>query len=660
MDKLLTFPGKSEKGIFAFVVDTEHNFLTKTAAEYHPEIASYLRSARKIPGKTQILLTALGAGEWWGDNANGDYFPELELAPKTPDWGHKSFETHAKIYKHHVNKDPLASFGDVNLAVYNDRYHRVELIVILDDAKAPDIAARMANGDYPDWSMGCRVPYDVCNVCGNKAKKSSEYCDDLKYYMGRIPPGQTKKAYAINIKPRFFDISQVLIGADRIAKTLQKVASTGLAPTISSAVLAEKMAASDKSAEIQKEIPASGVAPASQESVDTLVQSIPEIKAQEKAMPTEVLDRLGRFNLSDVMSTLSMLGILPKPQEFQRILLVSIGKKPIADQLDQHNMAFDPMMVPDAQPAHLKLLDISPDRFRPEIMSMMNPFMEGRSYMAPHLGRRVIMIEKNASEENLPNFIKWSAEDERKPLSIIPIMALAAGLYAALSQKAGPAVAGNLDKLIINHPGLAAMLAIGTPMIFNSVVGQKKSGQFDASGEPQSSDTVDVAKRIEEMRQKPYTKIAAQLGPASKRIFLGIPAAYMASGVLQKQRQMNPHDQEGRTKAFVRKYPDVIGSALAVDALAGEKGSHGVLKHVVPKAEGLFRKGMSAMSKAAQEDPFLKTASANDFISNSLIWPLASGGANLPAKVMGGLFDQAVLEVSKKVLSKKNQSNKIT
>lgn len=659
MDKLLLFPGKSERGIFTYVIDTELHHLTKTAAEYHPEIAQYIRTAQAITGKTQILLTALGAGEWWGCNVNGDYFPEGALSHPGDDFGHKTFETTAKIYKHHVNKDPKASYGDVRLAVYNDRYHRVELIVILDNAKAPDIVERINNGDYPEWSMGCRVPYDVCSICSNKARTAKEYCEHLKYYMGRIHPGTGKQAYAINTRPKFFDISQVLIGADKIAKTLRKVASAGERSAISSAILAEKMAVSAKSAEIQKEVPATSVAPASQEAIDTLTQSIPEIKAQEKALPTDVLDRLGRFNLSDVMSTMSMLGILPKPQEFQRIILISIGKKPMADQLDKHAMCFDPMMVPDAKLAHMKLLDISEDRFRPEIASILDPYMADRSYMATHLGPRLIAMEKNGSEDQpLPQFIKWGEEDERKPISIIPIMALAAGLYAALGQKAGPVVAGGLDKLIMKHPALAAALAISAPMIFNSVVGPRRTGQHDAAGEPQNSDTVDIAKRIEEMRQKPYTKTATQLGPATKRLFLGIPAVYMASGILQKQRQMNPHEQEGRVKAFIRKYPDLIGSALAVDAMAGSRGTHGLLKNTVPKVEGLFRKGLSAMGKVAEEG-VLKTASAHDFISNSLIWPLAAGGANLPAKVMGGLFDQAVLEVSKKVLSNKKQGTKI-
>ena len=158
IDKLLIFPGKTDKGIFTFVIDAEQQYLEKTAAQYNPVISSYIHNAKPIPGKTQILLTALGAGEFWGCNVNGDYFTESGLANPSDLYSHKTFERYAKAYKHHINKDPSKGYGDVALAVYNPIYHRVELIVVIDNARAPDIAEQMENGDYPEWSMGCLRP----------------------------------------------------------------------------------------------------------------------------------------------------------------------------------------------------------------------------------------------------------------------------------------------------------------------------------------------------------------------------------------------------------------------------------------------------------------------------------------------------------------------
>jgi hypothetical protein len=183
LDKLLTFPGKSDRGIFTYVIDAERSYLEKTAAAYHPTISAYINNAKTIKGKTQILLTALGAYEYWGANVNGDAFFETALAHEGQDYGYKTFETYA-----HVNKDPNAAYGDVSLSVYNPVFHRVELIVLLDNAKAADIVTGIESGEYPDWSMGCRVPFDVCMNCGNKAPTRKQYCECLKYYLGRIHP----------------------------------------------------------------------------------------------------------------------------------------------------------------------------------------------------------------------------------------------------------------------------------------------------------------------------------------------------------------------------------------------------------------------------------------------------------------------------------------
>src|SRR5512135_3518387 len=118
MDKLLLFPGADSKGVYTFLIEQEKGHLVKTAAEYHPTIAAYIRNAKTIPGKTQILLTALGAFEYWGNNRNGDSFPEESLAHEGDEYGYKTFEKYAKIYKHHINKDPKAAYGEVPLAVY--------------------------------------------------------------------------------------------------------------------------------------------------------------------------------------------------------------------------------------------------------------------------------------------------------------------------------------------------------------------------------------------------------------------------------------------------------------------------------------------------------------------------------------------------------------
>lgn len=66
----------------------------------------------------------------------------------------------------------------------------------------------------------CRVPYDICNCCEKKASTPANYCDHLKHNMLQYLPEFKKYAFAINDKPKFFDISAVEKPADRIAHYL--------------------------------------------------------------------------------------------------------------------------------------------------------------------------------------------------------------------------------------------------------------------------------------------------------------------------------------------------------------------------------------------------------------------------------------------------------
>ncbi|MCJ7520611.1 MAG: hypothetical protein MUP21_00065 [Dehalococcoidia bacterium] len=665
MDKRLIYAGKSEKGVFTHLIDAERSYLEKTAAQYHPTIASYINSAKPIRGKTQILLTALGAGEWWGDNANADYFAESELAHAGPEYGYQTFEQWARVYKHHLNKDLNNSYGTVPLSIYNPEFHRCELIILLDNHKAPDIQARIENGDYPDWSMGCKIPYDICNICGNKAPSRKQYCEHAKYYLGQIHPATQKKVFLFNIKPRFFDISYVLLGADRIAKTLLKVAHAR--PSyygMSSAALAEKLAERAKRATIEKTIPADDATPpGSQEmlaNARALLESIPEVKAREPALPRRTLDELAEMPLHSSLSTMAMLGIAPKPQEFQRLFLISKGLRQLADALDAKNVCFDPMMASDNP--DMSAVDIDGKHVNERAVSLLSPHMEDRSYASPFLGRRMIlMIKSGAEEQPLPIFIKDAADGgERKPLGILPVMIAAAGAYAAFSRKAPAGSLQGIDKLLQSNAGLglAAALGIGLLSVFHHTLGPKIKGQLRMDRQ-ENPDANDIFARIEERKQKPYLKLGGvqHLGTAAKRLFLGIPVAYMASGVLQKHRDMNPSDREGRAKSFLRQNPDIVSGGLIADAMLSARGggTHKMLKDL----KSVFKKAAEAADDIMSTD-FAKTADAQDFLASAVTWPLAIGNANLPGRIAGGLFDQAVLELSHKFVKsrqKKPQSH---
>lgn len=228
-------------------------FVKRAGAEFVEKVSNIKFAADEVP----VHLIAIGATEDYGPNRNGDGFSR-ETCKKD----HSTFEKLARFYRDHANKNPAKSFGMVKASYYNEPMKRIELICALNGTKeAADrngglIADRelekLASGKDIPVSMACKIPYDICSSCGNKARTRAEYCDSidngghckaggLKHNMGRVlEDGHI--LHADNIKCAFFDISHVFRPADRIAYVsgkLEKAASAGL--VVSGAELAEQM-----------------------------------------------------------------------------------------------------------------------------------------------------------------------------------------------------------------------------------------------------------------------------------------------------------------------------------------------------------------------------------------------------------------------------------
>ena len=60
-----------------------------------------------------------------------------------------------EVFVHNCNKDPAKSSGHVEKAFFNPKMHRVELLVVVDNAKDPEWVQRVNDGDFPAVSMGC-------------------------------------------------------------------------------------------------------------------------------------------------------------------------------------------------------------------------------------------------------------------------------------------------------------------------------------------------------------------------------------------------------------------------------------------------------------------------------------------------------------------------
>ena len=112
--------------------------------------------------------------------------------------------------------------GEVLAARYNKPMARGELIIAVDNEKWASRLDRKAKGNDIYLSIGARVPYDTCIICGRKAKTAGEHCEHFKKHRGELFDDGSISC-VMNDKPDFYDISGVDVPADRIAFVLKKV-----------------------------------------------------------------------------------------------------------------------------------------------------------------------------------------------------------------------------------------------------------------------------------------------------------------------------------------------------------------------------------------------------------------------------------------------------
>lgn len=267
------FAGRDMNGEHIHVLQAgyDNEGLTKLASVVAspPQLGVVQRFMKDLPrqnGKLYTLISALGAGEYWGSNSNADYFGEEPLLHVPPGWdqmpynqqvlvgkkwawGYPTFYN-ARAFAHHQNKDPNRAFGSIEYVMWDPSMKRVLLIVAFDRARAVQFGSsgvldRVENGEYPSVSMGCRVPYDLCSYCAdwsritlnprvdiaNHKKRpirglstaTEDYCYHLKNELNKVYP-DGRKVMMMNMHPRFFDLSVVFIGADKTSYVLAKLA----------------------------------------------------------------------------------------------------------------------------------------------------------------------------------------------------------------------------------------------------------------------------------------------------------------------------------------------------------------------------------------------------------------------------------------------------
>jgi hypothetical protein len=220
-------------------------------------LADKIRHLDLRPGDVAAHDIIVGATEFFGPNRNGDGFKVAACIAY-----HPTFVKHGRCYRNHDNKNPDRSYGFIKFSDFNECMKRIELISIYNGTKeaadrnggllADEEVELLNRGESFPTSMACKVAYDVCSACGNRAKNRSEYCRGIDEG-GSCPGGGLMNKIAVvtgndknpinhadNPHPLFFDKSKVARGADRIAFAMGLTKSAD-GRVLGGAALAEKL-----------------------------------------------------------------------------------------------------------------------------------------------------------------------------------------------------------------------------------------------------------------------------------------------------------------------------------------------------------------------------------------------------------------------------------
>lgn len=644
MDKRLIFPPINDRGEQVVNwITSEDSGLIKTAAAkkttYHKRIQDYIEKVKPRKDMACCVISALGSYETWGQNINGDRFPRVMFL----EGQHKTYEKVGYPFKHHLNKPDRGHpiYGDrVTLAEFNERMDRVELIVWYDLTKDTSLLNDIESGNV-GVSMGMKTPYDMCTItgCGNKAKTQNEYCIHANretsaahgYRMGMIlPDGQQIGRW--NRYAKFFDISRVLIPAWQPGRILEKVASSGqkfwnISPEymVPSAYLAksaeaEKQAQLDKNADMYKTVPS--LEQQKSEKAVEFMNMAKGIQSCEPELPSGVLNNMAeRHPLKKIISTMLGLGVVPKPKEFQRIVLVKVGKKDLADEFEKQGHIFTD--YPASEPKDETLIDVDYNFCSEKVAMVLEPYLKDRSCLRPFLYER---LEKIAAQNYLlPQQPLIGQKREKRNLGkeAVKTMAGIGGLYAlmrgAITGKpmtaggkplipnladipgghlAGSKVDKTFEKMFGTNPVVKMILlaALGSGAI---AAAQKMSEPSILTNYDQPLDTPplvryneDYLNTLKDRNAVPLVKLGAwdpqkivstfkgpmarTAGKTLKRAAIGLPAFYMLAGAFEAKRRRDPFaaHSEGSVKKFFREHPGLAATAFtfhpqAIDVAKG-------------------------------------------------------------------------------------------
>lgn len=540
MKKILQYFPEDENGSEVKMIHPDRKDEIIKTASLASDLKVFVDNLEINTDKIYVIVNALGAGEYYSSNRNGDFIGEDVIQDY-----YKTFEDNGHVYKHHRNKNPKNKLGDILKAFYNPKMHRVELVLELGRNEDEPFIQRLLEGDMPPVSMGMKTKYDKCSICGHESKKISEYCDHLKNEMNKVYP-DGRKVMAINPEARFFDISFVTIPADRTALTMRKIASNNDKVVLSAALAKDA---------IDKEISSNTTEQEPQEDPNGRIYD-----SQEEIPLDEIQALAKEYPLDQILATLSAMRITPKPMDVQNLVLVQKGMTDKAKELNEKNAC----LIKNADPYPV---EIDYSDFNEKLARDYQHLVPKRSLTKQHVTNRI--LEKSAvlfsgstrmeEEGKVPNqrekddkvyldhepstirkTLFGYTEEPKKSTVKNPILGGAAlsGLYYGI-QKANNALfgkqyIGKYDQFLMKHPWLIPVLLGG--------------GAIASTG----------AQKLLKKESSAKNYIASSL--------ISVPATYLYAG--NQENKVRHGKPIGGIQNFVRKHP--LLTSLAGSAVVGK------------------------------------------------------------------------------------------
>ena len=611
-------PYNTEGAPVAEVVKTAN--MASYHSEYLPEIASFLEDLSPKAGHIYVLSNALGGSEVWGSNNNGDLFPASPrwgIANPGKQWGYETFTHFADVFRHHRNEKSKGhpSYGKILCSAWNPRMWRVETIAEIkrDQPDIEDVISDLGAGKPAAVSMGCRIPFDECSLCGHRARTSAQHCDHLKIMLKKVMPNGLLVGM-INYYPIFFDQSFVTKGADPSAwahRTVAegpaifdngevKMAEDESATTYSFGAGFQKAAAEvDKAAAIYKEVPGGQathqVAAEHGQTIRSFLKDVrPKLMGREESMPKQLQSKMAAdYSMSQIWSTLHCAGIELKPEEFQYMALCQAGHDKLAEELSDQGVVFE-AVAPDETKRAYRDLRVSTHHISPDLFDMLvqEEIMEKRSYWRPFLLLRTADLCKEAmhpvpgmppptimNEDLYPAQLHDTSGD--KDSAIVPVLAALAGAYALARNQLARINPRVLQKWINASPKGNAMAlstvggldrakvrrAMDKDLL--SVAALPIAGLIAAEGLRDMGEGIGPRPRGEIYWESPHMKTADVKGFLGRSL-IGVPLSYGAAGYYDAKERVG--GELGGIESFVQSHPIATGAAGAGGALyAGKK-----------------------------------------------------------------------------------------